>query len=139
VLDATAAGVRLRPFSACAAADHLLALRPSLDPGDLAGAIQEAAAQVGKAYDFGFDFRRSDRLVCTELVYRALHGRGGIQFRLHRKLGRYLLTGDDVVRALLAPAEGLPRATVLAVVSRADDGVTRRLDSAAAGPDGTAL
>jgi hypothetical protein len=55
----------------------------------------------GKSYDFGFDFTRSDRLVCTEVVWRAYEGIGGVGFKLSTKAGRLVLSGDDLVKQAL--------------------------------------
>lgn len=52
---------------------------------------------LGKPYDFEFDFNVSSRIVCTELVYRAFHARGGIEFKLTKRLGRWTLSADDLM------------------------------------------
>src|SRR4249920_3003433 len=52
---------------------------------------------MGKPYDFEFDFSSSTRVVCTELVYRSYQRRGGCIFPLVKRLGRFTLTGDDLV------------------------------------------
>jgi hypothetical protein len=52
---------------------------------------------LGKPYDFEFDFNNSSRIVCTELVYRSYHNRGTMTFSLTKRLGRFTLTGDDII------------------------------------------
>jgi hypothetical protein len=54
-------------------------------------------AHEGKCYDFDFDFTRSDRLVCTEVVYRAYEGVGSMTFPLTRRFGRLTLSGGDLM------------------------------------------
>ncbi len=58
--------------------------------------------ELGKPYDFDFDITRSDRLVCTEVVYRAYQGIGGLQFPLTRRAGQLTLAAEDLLRLSLA-------------------------------------
>jgi hypothetical protein len=55
----------------------------------------------GKPYDFDFDFTRSNRLVCTEVVYRSYEGVGGITFQLKRRTGRLTLAAEDLLQMAL--------------------------------------
>ena len=68
-----------------------------LDETDLATAIVRAAEHEGKLYDFDFDFFRSDRLVCTEVIYRAYDGLGPVQLRLTERSGRPTLSAEDLL------------------------------------------
>ncbi len=102
VLEAISRGVRINPLEECAQADHALLLRPRVPADEIGHAVREAFGHLGKAYDFEFDFNTSARLVCTGLVWRAYDGRGPIGFTLIKRLGRYTLSGDDVVEQVLA-------------------------------------
>ena len=87
-----------------------LVLRPNVADDERRAAVLEAFRHLGKAYDFEFDFNVPARLVCTELIYRSFHGRGKITLPLIKRLGRYTLTCDDMVRWLLdeVDAAGAP-------------------------------
>ena len=76
-------------------------VRSTLPPGDIAAAIAEALGHLGKPYDFEFDFNNSSRVVCTELIYRSYHHRGPVNFSLTKRLGRFTLTGDDLMAHVL--------------------------------------
>ena len=52
---------------------------------------------AGKPYDFDFDFRRSDRLVCTEVIYRSFEGLGDVRLPLVLRAGRPTLSGSDLI------------------------------------------
>ena len=97
VIEALAPCVQLNPLEKCLRVDHLVALRPTLPASDIASAIGEALGHLGKPYDFEFDFNNSSRVVCTELVYRSYHNRGTMTFSLTKRLGRFTLTGDDII------------------------------------------
>src|SRR5581483_65005 len=97
VIEALAPRVQLNPLEKCLRVDHFVALRSTLMAGDIAAAIGEALGHLGKPYDFEFDFNNSSRVVCTELVYRSYHHRGPITFSLTKRLGRFTLTGDDLI------------------------------------------
>jgi hypothetical protein len=67
--------------------------------------LGRAASHEGKGYNFDFDFLRSDRLVCTELVYRAFDGIGNVTIPLSERAGRPKLFAEDLLRGQLP---GLP-------------------------------
>ena len=77
-------------------ADSVAVLRPQLTPLQKQEVIARAFEHVGKPYDFDFDFFSSDKLVCTEVVYRAFNGY--IDFPLTEILGRKTLPAIDIVR-----------------------------------------
>jgi len=112
VVEAVPRGCRVHTLEYCLRADHVAVLRPNLDGPALRECIVEAFSHVGKPYDFEFDFNVSTRIVCTELIYRSLHGRGAIRFALTKRLGRYTLTADDMVEQLLAQAGAAPFSVV---------------------------
>ena len=80
----------------------MIVLRPSLEPEHIGQAIAQGFLHEGKPYDFDFDFSCSHRMVCTEVVYRAYDGVGGVKFELPRHLGRYALAAGDLLRMALA-------------------------------------
>ena len=55
-------------------------------------AIERGIVHEGKMYNFDFDFFSSDRLVCTEVVYRSYDGlEGESSFELNERAGRKTL------------------------------------------------
>jgi hypothetical protein len=97
VLEAQKDGVQLRPLASPLASDSVVVLRPRLSPEEVAQALARVLAHEGKPYDFDFDFSRSDRLVCTEVVYRAYDGVGPMRFPLVRRAGRPTFSGGDLI------------------------------------------
>lgn len=97
VLEALKDGVRFRPIEETLAVDNFLVLRPNLDKAQIRQGIERAIRHEGKLYNFDFDFFSSDRLVCSEVVYRAFDGLGDISFPLARRAGRYTLSPEDLV------------------------------------------
>ncbi len=95
--------VRLNPLEKCLEADHLVVLRPRLPSAEIVAALGEALGHLGKPYDFEFDFNTTSRVVCTELIYRSFHHRGPISFVLTKRLGRFTLSGDDILAQVLDP------------------------------------
>ncbi len=101
VIEAIAAGVSFTSLEESVAADHIAVLRPRVSEGRKNAAIARAFSHYGKPYDFDFDFSSTDKLVCTELIYRAydevIQGES-IRFPLVRILGRDTLPPDEVAR-----------------------------------------
>jgi hypothetical protein len=102
VLEAKKDGVLFRPLEETLAVDAVAVLRPRLAPAEIAQAIARSVAHEGKLYDFEFDFFRSDRLVCTEVVYRGYHGVGRMEFELSQRAGRPTLSAEDLIAMALA-------------------------------------
>ncbi len=76
-------------------------LRPRLDRDAIAAALARGLFHEGKPYDFDFDFSRSDRLVCTEVVYHSYEGLADVRFELTRRAGRWTLSAEDLLAMAL--------------------------------------
>ncbi len=102
VLEAMKDGVRVRSLSCPFRSDAIAILRPQLSPEQIADAIGRGFFHADKPYDFDFDFARSDRMVCTEVVYRSFEGVGGMTFELTRRAGRMTLSAEDILKKSVA-------------------------------------
>lgn len=89
-------GVRLRALESTLAVDGFVVLRPTVSEKGIKQAIERVIAHEGKEYNFDFDFFRSDRLVCTELTYRAYDEIEHIKFTLKYRAGRPTLSAEDL-------------------------------------------
>lgn len=97
VLEARKDGVRLRPLSETLLVDAFVVIRPKLEAANVKHAVERALVHEGKKYNFDFNFFNSDRVVCTELVYRAYDGLEGMQFPLKDRAGRKTLSAEDLL------------------------------------------
>jgi len=95
ILEAKKDGVLFRAIEETLVVDAFTVLRPKLSEAELKKTMNKALSHAGKLYDFVFDFGTSDRLVCTEVIYRAYHGVGDIDFELSTKAGRKCLSAED--------------------------------------------
>lgn len=96
-LEAKKDGVLFRPMEDTMQVDAFIVLRPQLSADEIAEALTRAMSHEGKLYDFSFDFAQTDRLACTEVVYRAYHGVGDVSFELPRHSGRSCLSAEDMI------------------------------------------
>jgi 1-acyl-sn-glycerol-3-phosphate acyltransferase len=78
------------------AADSVAILRPKVSETVRQQAILRAFGHVGKPYDFDFDFFSTDKLVCTEVVFRSYDG--AIDFPLVEILGRKTMPAIEFVK-----------------------------------------
>lgn len=101
VLEAKKDGVLLRPIEETLQVDAFVVLRPKLSDTQINEALSKGLSHAGKLYDFIFNFATSDRLVCTEVIYRAYHGVGPIDFSLSTKAGRKCLSAEDFLNQAL--------------------------------------
>jgi len=68
VIHAISEGVQEQDILDFMRTDHMIILRPNFIPCVKKKSINKAKSVVGKPYDFGFDFKNSNRFSCTELV-----------------------------------------------------------------------
>jgi len=101
VVEALKDGVRIRSLASPFAADAITVIRPRLPTEVITEAITRALFHDGKPYDFNFDLTRSDRLVCTEVVYRSFEGLAGVSFSLTDRAGRKTLAAEDLLKMAL--------------------------------------
>jgi hypothetical protein len=97
ILEADKEGVLFRSLRQTLAVDSLVVLRPRCTQDQLAIAISRACTHEGKGYNFDFDFFRSDRLVCTEVIYRAFDGIGRMRFVLGEHAGCHALSAEEIL------------------------------------------
>ena len=98
VLEAMKDGVHIRSIDSPLKSDSLVLLRTNLAAEHLATALARGLVHEGKPYDFDFNFLRSDRLVCTEVVYRSFQGVAKLQIPLTKRAGRQTLSGEDLIQ-----------------------------------------
>jgi hypothetical protein len=125
VLEARKDGVLLRALSDTLAVDSVAVIRPTIDIPGLREGLRRALSHEGKLYDFEFDFSRSDRLVCTELVYRAYDGVGPIRMELRRRAGRLTFSAEDLLN-LAIEGNGFEPVAVFGIPGMRDRLVTGR-------------
>ena len=104
-LEAKKDGVLLRPIEETLSVDAFMVLRPRLEQQHRIESLTRALSHEGKLYDFMFDFRRSDRLACTEVIYRSYHGVGSegdpVLFELKYHSGRPCISAEDLIEQAL--------------------------------------
>jgi hypothetical protein len=114
VIEAVGKGVIFSSLKKAVGKDYLLALRPRVSEAQRARALRTALSYHGRPYDFDFDFETDDRVVCTELVYRAYSGAVNLGLEsiqsgqasalpgLREVAGRWTLPANDVARRVVA-------------------------------------
>ena len=100
-LEAKKDGVLYRRTDETLEVDACVVLRPPLSEGENSAAIARAMGHAGKPFDFLFDFRTTECLACTEVVYRSLHGIGPIRFSLCEVGGRLRLPAEEMLSQAL--------------------------------------
>ena len=76
--------------------NRMLVLRPRLSDAERAAFLVEVYSYLGDDYDFRFDFADASKQVCTEVIYRAINGKGSIDFALTVRGGHETLSADDI-------------------------------------------
>lgn len=84
--------------------NRLVVLRPQISSEERRRALANVFLFLGDGYDYEFDFADASEQVCTEVVYRALDGKGPIEFTLVERAGHPTLSADDITNNYLASA-----------------------------------
>ena len=118
VIEAIGEGVRLSSLEFAIEANLLAVLRPKLSDQQKQDAALAALELNGTPYDFAFDVFSQDKIICTELVYRAYspHLDGGFE----EVMGRKTLKPDGMIRAISPAANA--SSTELVIFGSAVDG-----------------
>ena len=82
--------------------NRLVVLRPQVDDNERGRALADVFLFLGDGYDYEFNFADASEQVCTEVVYRALDGKGPIDFTLVKRAGHPTLSADDIANNYLA-------------------------------------
>ena len=113
--------------------NRMLVLRPRLSDEERAVFLVEVYSYLGDGYDFRFDFADASLQVCTEVIYRALNGKGSIDFALTVRAGHETLSADDIANYHLAPNS---QAFDFVLIVEADPQGKHNEALISAGPDG---
>jgi hypothetical protein len=120
--------------------NRMAVLRPKLSARDRAEFLAEVFSYHGNAYDFLFDFGDASKQVCTEVIWRGINGRAGIDFSLTKRGGHPTLSADDVVNyhfnsggkhfdfVLFAEAAGVGRKAVIHTGSKGEEKLRRQME-----------
>jgi len=112
--------------------NRLLVLRPILNDEERAAFLAGVFSYLGDEYDFYFDFADASRQVCTEVHYRTLTGKGGINFTLTERAGHETLSADDIVHYHM---ETRPQQFELVLLADEDPGARHHQASVLTGAD----
>ena len=96
-LESKKDGVRFRALEETLRVDAFVVIRPQISSEALKTALERSMSHEGKLYDFNFDFTKSDRMVCTEVVYRGFHQAGVLDFNLTERTGRLNFSAEDLL------------------------------------------
>lgn len=122
-IEAIGEGVRLSSAEFAMDANSLAVLRPKVSADEKRTAIRRAIELRGTPYDFSFDVGSQDKIICTELVYRAYAPHLDVPFE--EVMGRKTLKPDGMLQEL---SPGAPDArTDFVLYGRAVDGKLREL------------
>ncbi len=102
IIEAKKDGVKFRAHAETLNVDHFVILRPKISKEARVKAVSNAISHAGKRYDFLFDFTKANRLACTELIYRAYHGQGNINFSLLERSGRMCIAAEDLLNQAIS-------------------------------------
>jgi len=101
IIEAIGEGVVINPLSHCTSVDCFVALRTKLSPQALFQSLLIAFDNYGKPYDFLFDIKTDDALVCSELIYKSFMEypeKPGLQFKLGNLAGVPFISPNDIAK-----------------------------------------
>ena len=101
VIEAIEPGVVFQSLEKSADADFVVVLRPNVEKLEKLESLLTAFENLGKPYDYNFDFDTRDALVCSELVYDMYYPEGenkGLHFETEVINGRKIVAPLDMAK-----------------------------------------
>lgn len=129
IVEAISEGVSFTGLKHAAGGDSLVVLRPRIEKEMKARAIVRAFQLGGRPYDFDFNFLTDASLVCTELVYKAYEGSGGLSFPLETVMGRPVLPANRIARQFDEEYSGQVRQLDFVAFYDGDERLQRAVES----------
>lgn len=133
VIEAIEPGVVVQTLPVSADADHVVVLRPTVGKRDKLLALLKAFTNMGKPYDFNFDFNTRDAMVCSELVYDAyferLPEKQGLQFETSIVNGRPIVSPFDMATKYVAERHTAEAELLFVYFLRGDEAAGRAVVS----------
>ena len=100
IIEAVSEGVILNTLEHSIHADYVVVLRPRLNKKQISEAIVRAFRNLGREYDFNFDFDDRERLVCTQTVWLSYEGM--LNIPLVNVMGRRTLPAHEIAKLYAA-------------------------------------
>lgn len=99
IIEVVGKGVMFNPLDHIAKSDYFAAFRPNIAKEQIFQALINAFNCYGLPYDFLFEFKTPNTLVCSELVYQAYqttNNYSGINFQMGIYAGQSFLSPNDI-------------------------------------------
>jgi hypothetical protein len=99
IIEAIGKGVSVNSLEHIALVDYFSAIRPNLTKEDIFKSMLISFEYIGVPYDFLFDFRSDNEVVCSELVYnsyRLKSDKNGINFLFSKVMGNPFVSPNDI-------------------------------------------
>lgn len=101
IIEVLGEGVVINPVEKIAKVDYLAVMRCNLLKEDIFKSLLIAFGSYAKPYDYLFNFKTDEGLVCSELIYKSYRptpDKSGINFNLGKFNGKPFLFPNDIVR-----------------------------------------
>jgi hypothetical protein len=96
IIEAKRPGVIFTSLEESGNADSIAVLRPRVSKSGRLHAVMTAFSYLGKPYDYNFDFRTDNEVVCSELIYKAYEGVAGLTLTPEEINGRPMLPPNRI-------------------------------------------
>jgi len=100
IIESNKYGVQIKNLNALTKADSIAILRPNISKKEKLEAVLTAIKQIGKPYDFNFDFINDNGLVCSEIAYKAYQKSNNLNLELQEVNGRLLFATNSFVKKI---------------------------------------
>jgi hypothetical protein len=105
IVESVGDGVSVNSLGHIARVDYFAAIRPRVDLQTTFDALLEAFSFYGLPYDYLFDMKSDDAMICSELVFKAYGSNDkDLHFKMSRRDGQLFLSPSDIAKQCIAEA-----------------------------------